>query len=939
MTRDYRPTIFLPTTDFPMKGNLPQREPELLKRWEEIDLYHLMQEKAEGHELFVLHDGPPYANGNLHLGHALNKILKDVVNKSQYKLGKSTPFIPGWDCHGLPIETKVEEKYREKGVKKDDIPRIQFRQDCRAFADHWIGIQREEFKRLGVTADWHLPYTTMAYKAEAEIVRLLGIFLMNGSLYRGTKPVMWSVVEKTALAEMEVEYYDIESPSIFVRFPIYQTSLPTLEGASAIIWTTTPWTLPGNRAIAYGKDLDYLALRIDEIKEESLARVGEVILIAKDLREAVESEVGILKSTILKEFKGSALEGSLSHHPFYGEGYDFNVPLLPGEHVTLEAGTGLVHTAPGHGVEDFALGKEFDLEVPEIVKDDGFYYDHVSLFAGKHVYKVAPEIIAKLEEKGALLKQGKMIHSYPHSWRSKKPLIYRTTPQWFISLEKKDLRHKALAAIETVQWIPENTKKRIQAMVENRPDWCLSRQRAWGTPLTLFVNKTTGDVLRDHEVVDRIVKAVGEEGTDVWYTADPARFLGPKYNSEDYEQVQDILDVWFDSASTQSFVLRHRPELHWPANLYLEGSDQHRGWFQTSLLVACGTSHAAPYKQVLTHGFIVDEDGRKMSKSRGDAVSPQTITATMGADILRLWVISSDYYEDLRVGPEILKRQQDIYRRYRNTLRYLLGALAGFSDDEKIDYDEMPELEKWVLHRLYEIDQKVREASNSYAFQALYAEIHNFCAVDLSAFYFDIRKDSLYCDHQKDPKRKATRTVMNLTFECLAKWLAPVLCFTAEEIWLSRYPSEKGSVHLELFPSLPFTWNAPDLGEKYEGLRNIRKVMTGALEVARASKQIGSSLQAQLEVFLTPSFKSFIEGVDLAELSITSKVAVMETHILPEETLSLDEVPELGVRVKLASGEKCARCWKVLSEVGKVAAYPDLCHRCSHVVERIDGAV
>ncbi len=938
MTRDYRPTIFLPTTSFPMKGDLPQREPELLKRWEDIGLYHLMQTKAEGRELFVLHDGPPYANGNIHLGHALNKILKDVVNKSQYKLGKSTPFIPGWDCHGLPIETKVEEKYRKQGIQKDDIPRIQFRQECRAFAEEWIGVQREEFKRLGVTGEWAFPYTTMDYQAEAEIIRLLGMFLMNGSLYRGIKPVMWSVVEKTALAEMEVEYFDIESPSIFVRFPIYETSLPALKGASAIIWTTTAWTLPGNRAIAYGKEFDYIALQVDEITEESLARPSEVVLIAKDLQEAVQAEVGIIKSTVLGEFKGSDLQGTLSHHPFYGEGYEFEVPLLPGEHVTLEAGTGLVHTAPGHGVEDFALGKQFDLEVPETVASDGLYYDHVHLFAGKHVYKVAPEIIAKLEDKGALLNQGKLIHSYPHSWRSKKPLIYRTTPQWFISLETKKLRESALAAIETVQWIPEASKNRIHAMIETRPDWNISRQRAWGTPLTLFVNKTTGEVLRNHEVVDRIVKAVAQEGSDVWYTADPARFLGPKYNPDDYEQIQDILDVWFDSGSTQSFVLRHRPELNWPANLYLEGSDQHRGWFQTSLLVACGTVHATPYKQVLTHGFIVDEDGRKMSKSRGDAVSPQTITHTMGADILRLWVVSSDYYEDLRVGPEILKRQQDIYRRYRNTLRYLLGALEGFSNDEKIAYNQMPELEKWVLHRLYEIDQKVREASNSYAFQALYTEIHNFCAADLSAFYFDIRKDSLYCDHPEDPKRRATRTVMDLIFECLTNWLAPVLCFTAEETWLSRYPSQEGSVHFELFPSLPFAWNAPALAEKYEGLRNIRKVMTGALEVARAHKKIGSSLQAQLKVFLTPSFKPFIEGIDLAELSITSKVEVLETHVLPEEILTLDEVPELGVRVELAAGEKCARCWKVLPEVGKVTTSPDLCQRCTNVVKRMDDA-
>ena len=734
MTRDYRPTIFLPLTNFPMKGDLPQREPELLKRWEEMDLYARMMEKAKGRELFVLHDGPPFANGHIHIGHALNKILKDVVNKSQYKLGKATPYVPGWDCHGLPIEAKIEEQYREKGIQKESIPPLELRQECREFAQGWIDIQREEFKRLGVTGDWKNPYTTMTYEAEADVIRLLTSFLMNGSLYRGVKPVMWSVTEKTALAEMEVEYMDHESLSIYVRFPIVASPLPSLKGASAVIWTTTAWTLPGNRAIAYGEDLDYIALRVDEVAEGSLAHKGEVLLIAEGLQEALEKDTGITQSTVLGTFKGADLKGTHAHHPFHGEGYDFDVPLLPGEHVTLEAGTGLVHTAPGHGVEDFAVGKAFHLEIPETVAEDGLFYDHVPLFAGKHVYKVGPEVIAKLQDKGALLKQGKIVHSYPHSWRSKKPLIFRTTPQWFISLEKKDLRKKTLDAIESVQWIPEVAKHRIKAMLENRPDWNISRQRSWGIPLTLFVHKSTGEVLRDHDVMERIMKAFKEKGSDVWYTADPALFLGKAYDPAEYEQVFDILDVWFESGSTQSFVLRQRPDLQWPADLYLEGSDQHRGWFQSSLMVSCGTNHVAPYKQVMTHGFIVDEDGRKMSKSRGDAVSPQTITSTLGADLLRLWVVDSDYHEDLRVGPEILKRQQDIYRRYRNTLRYLLGALAGFSDKEKIDYDQMPELERWVLHRLYTLDQKVRELSQAYEFQALYSEIHNFCALDLSRF-------------------------------------------------------------------------------------------------------------------------------------------------------------------------------------------------------------
>lgn len=935
MTQDYRPTIFLPQSEFPMKGNLPEREPEILKWWEEIGLYKLMQQNAEGRDKFILHDGPPFANGHIHLGHALNKILKDVVIKSQYKLGRATPFVPGWDCHGLPIEAKIEEKYREQGIQKDDIPRIQFRRECHDFAQGWIDTQREEFKRLGVTADWSHPYTTMAPDAEAEIIRLFSVFLMNGSLYRGVKPVMWSVVEKTALAEMEIEYYDVESPSIFVRFSIHQTPLPALKGANAVIWTTTPWTLPGNRAIAYGNEFTYLALRIDQAAEASAAKAGEVVLIAEDLKDSFEKEAGIIASTILEKFKGSDLKDTYAHHPFYGEGYDFEVPLLPGEHVTLDTGTGLVHTAPGHGVEDFILGKEFELEIPETVAEDGRFYGHVPLFAGKHVYKVAPDVITKLDERGALLKHGKLNHSYPHSWRSKKPLIYRTTPQWFISLEKKELREKALAAIQTVQWIPEASKKRIQSMIENRPDWCVSRQRAWGVPLTLFVNKKTGEVLRDHKVVERIVEAVKVEGSDAWYTTDPAHFLGPEYDPMDYEQTQDTIDVWFDSASSQSFVLRARPELQWPADLYLEGSDQHRGWFQTSLMVACGTVHGAPYKQVMTCGFIVDEEGRKMSKSRGDAVSPQTITSTMGADILRLWVVSSDYYEDLRVGPEILKRQQDIYRRYRNTFKYLLGALSGFSEKEKIDYSEMPELEKWVLHRLYELDQKIRESVRSYNFQALYAEIHTFCAVDLSAFYFDIRKDSLYCDAPLDPKRRAVRTVMDVTFECLTKWLAPVLCFTAEEAWLSRFPSTRGSIHLESFPSLPFSWNMPSLSEKYEKLRIIRKVMTGAIEVARASKQIGSSLQADVKVFLHPSLIAFIEDVDLAELAITSSAEVIETYVLPKNGFALEDVSDISVVVALAIGEKCNRCWKVLPEVEKVKTAPDLCHRCAKVIEKI----
>ena len=774
MTQDYRSTLFLPQTDFPMRGNLPQKEPTLLARWESIDLYQRTLKAAADRPSFTLHDGPPYANGNLHLGHALNKILKDIINRSQFKMGRKVPYIPGWDCHGLPIETKVEEGYRKKGKNKDDVPLIEFRAECREFAQHWLDIQREEFKRLGVLADWDNYYATMSHDAEAEIVRLLGTFLLNGGLYRGVKPVMWSVVEKTALAEAEVEYKDIKSPSIYVRFPVAKTGIPELEGGSAVIWTTTPWTLPANRAIAYGDDVEYLILKVQKQTPESAMKEGEVLIVAQELAESVKEAVGIESAAVLKTIKGSALKDTVCHHPLHGQGYDYDVPLLPGEHVTTEVGTGLVHTAPSHGVEDFEIGKVYGLEVPELISDGGVFYDTVPLFAGQHIYKVNPLVCEKLKDARALLHESAISHSYPHSWRSKKPLIYRATPQWFISMDSHKLREKALKAIDQVKWFPAQSINRIKAMVDGRPDWCVSRQRTWGVPITVFVNKETGEPLRDPAVMDRIVDAVKAQSTDVWYTADPQTFLGDQYKADDFEQIQDILDVWFDSACTQSFVLKNRENLDWPADLYLEGSDQHRGWFQTSLLVSCAVYDAPPYRQVLTHGMVLDDQGHKMSKSQGNIDPPAKIADKSGIDILRLLAVGADTTHDMRVGPQVLQKQQDIYRRYRNTLRYLLGALEGFEDSEIVSYDEMPDLEKWILHRLRTVDKRVRESNKNYTYQELYVEIHNFCSVDLSAFYFDIRKDSLYCDPKDNTTRRATRTVMNHVFDCLIRWLSPV---------------------------------------------------------------------------------------------------------------------------------------------------------------------
>ena len=939
---DYRSTVFLPQTDFPMKAGLPQLEPKLLERWENMDLYKRLRESAKGREKFVLHDGPPYANGNLHIGHALNKILKDTIVRARQMTGYDSNYVPGWDCHGLPIEWKIEEEYRAKGKNKDDVPVIEFRRQCREFAAKWVEVQKGEFKRLAVTGDWENPYTTMSFVAEAQIVRELGKFVMNGGLYRGSKPVLWSVVEKTALADAEVEYEDHTSTTVYVRFPVIAEPLDEgFTGASVVIWTTTPWTLPGNRAIARSVVEDYVHFEVVKVTETSLARIGERLIVAKALLEDVCAKTGILETLPIAHggenfVRSWMLDKLVCSHPLRGNGYDFDVPVFEGDFVTADAGTGFVHIAPGHGEDDYHLGLANNVTIPETVDGDGKYYAHVPLFAGKHVFKIDPDMLAALKDAGALLANGKLVHSYPHSWRSKAPLIFRNTPQWFISMEKNDLRKKALAAIEATKWVPALGKNRIGAMIESRPDWCVSRQRQWGVPITIFLNKKTGEVLRDQAVIDRIAEAVLQEGGDAWITSPPERFLGNAYKADEWTQVSDIVEVWFDSGCTHAFLLEQRPDLKWPADLYLEGSDQHRGWFHTSLLESCGTRGRAPFNAVLTHGFVLDEKGRKMSKSLGNVVSPQDVTNQSGADILRLWVVASDYSQDLSIGPNILKQMSDLYRRLRNTLRYLLGNLDGFNATERVEAKDMPELERWVLHRLWELDKQIRIACDGYDFHGLFNELHNFCAVELSAFYFDIRKDVLYCDAPASLRRRAVRTVLDTLYDCLVKWMAPFICFTAEEAWLARHPAEGASVHLEQFPTIPESWRDEALAEKWAKVRDLRRVVTGALEVARAAKKIGASLQANPTVFAPADLIAVVRDLPMDDICITSAITITAGDA-PADAYALPDVPGVGVVVDMASGEKCLRCWKVLPDVGK-HKHPGVCERCTDAVDLVQAA-
>jgi isoleucyl-tRNA synthetase len=909
---DYKSTVFLPRTDFPMRGDLPKREPALLARWAAMGLWQRLRAAAAGRPSFILHDGPPYANGNLHIGHALNKIHKDVINRAQQMAGRDANYIPGWDCHGLPIEWKIEEKYRAEKKNKDEVPILEFRKECREYAQHWLSVQAEEFKRLGVAGDWENRYATMDFASEAAIAGEIGKFLLNGALYRGLRPVMWSPVEKTALAEAEIEYHDKKDTAIYVKFPATNA---VQDDTSIVIWTTTPWTIPGNRGLAVGEDIDYVSLEVGRVSENSLARPTEKLIVAKALLPEFVAKIGINEYSVLREFKGAELAGQKYRHPLHEQdhGYDILVPVLVGDFVTTEAGTGIVHMAPGHGEDDFFLCRANGIAVPDTVQGDGTYYPSVPLFAGLHVYKAADPVCAALTKAGALLHREEFLHSYPHSWRSKAPLIYRATPNWFIRMDGPEkIREHALAAIDSTHFVPEIGRNRIRSMVESRPDWCISRQRAWGVPIAIFVDKTTHEPLRDEKVMARVVEIFAKEGADAWYARPAQDFLGNDYAAENYEQVTDIVDVWFESGSTHAFVLEARG-LPTPADLYLEGSDQHRGWFQASLLESVGTRGAAPFKAIVTDGFVLDEQGRKMSKSMGNVTAPQEVNDKYGADILRLWVMNSDTSEDLRIGPEILKQQAELYRRLRNTLRWILGSLDGFDDAEKLPEEKFPALEKLILHRLWQLNDLIQAAIASHDWTGIYPAIHNFCATDLSAFYFDIRKDSLYCDRPDNEKRRACRTVLDILHRCLTAWLAPALPFTAEDAWTARF-GEDSSVHTSIFPEIPAAWRNESLAESWDKIRAERAVITTAIEAMRRDKNIGASLQATAEI--GPSGRAVLDDAQAwADICITSTARFAQ---------------ESGA--SLADGQKCERCWRVLEEVGTHAGHPALCTRCCEAV-------
>jgi isoleucyl-tRNA synthetase len=951
--RDYRATLFLPKTDFPMKAGLPQAEPQWLARWEKLDLYGRIRKAAKGRPLFVLHDGPPYANGEIHSGTGLNKVLKDIVVRSRGFLGYDAPYVPGWDCHGLPIEWKIEEKYRAEGISKDDVPIEQLRRDCRQFAEHWIDVQRTQFKRLGCMGQWDKPYTTMDYRAEAVIARELHKFVDNKLLYRGFRPVMWSPVEKTALAEAEVEYHEKTSPTIYVKFPVLKGP-DALKGASVVIWTTTPWTIPGNRAIAFSPTMEYGLYEVSEVHDGALARVGEKIALADALADTTAKHAKV----VLKRLATVNPKGAVAAHPFRGQGYDFDVLLLAGDHVTADTGTGFVHTAPGHGEEDFVLMTElfpgYAANNPDafgIVKEDGSFAANVPIFAGKRI--LTPEgkdgdangaVIKELIGANALLAKGTLRHQYPHSWRSKAPVIFRATPQWFAAMDKSlsadpgdTLRARSMQAIKDTKWYPRSGENRMAGMVKDRPDWVLSRQRAWGVPLAIFVDKKTQEILNDPDVNKRIGEAFEVEGADAWYNSPPSRFLGNDRNPDDYEQVKDILDVWFDSGSTHVFTVEQPLEKEWPqkdhADLYLEGSDQHRGWFQSSLLESCATRGRAPYDEVLTAGFVLDREGDKMSKSVGNVILPQAIAEKNGADIFRLWVASSDFTQDLRMGNDVIQANVDAYRRLRNTIRFMLANLEGFAESERLAVSEMPELERYILSRLTELDVQVRASYREYDFNRVYSTLFSFCTNELSAFYFDIRKDALYCDAQQAKRRRATRTVIDEVFRRVVMWFAPILCFTMEEAWLLRFPGSEDSIHLQLFPETPAGWADAALVAKWDRIRELRRVVTGALEIARRDKVIGASLEAAPVLYVSDERDlEVLKGMDLAEIAITSAAHVSSAEP-PPGAFSLPDVPGTAVVFHHAAGDKCARCWMILPEVGQNAAHDDLCKRCSEAVE------
>jgi len=895
-------TLQLPKTAFSMKASLPIKEPEILKKWEKNKIFEKLRKKSKGKEKFVLHDGPPYANGHIHMGTALNKILKDMITRFHQMNGKDSVYVPGWDCHGLPIEWKIEEQYKKKKKNKDEVPIKDFRQECREFAKSWIEVHIKEFKRLGVVGDFENYYSTMSYEAEAQIVRELGKFLLDGSLYQGFKPVLWSTVEKTALADAEVEYLDHTSNTIYVAFKVKETKKDFLKDSSIVIWTTTPWTIPANKALAFNSNIEYVVLEINELEHFK----NKKIVVAKNLIESITKECEIKNYKELKTFKGSEFIGTVCTHPFVKLDFDYDVPMLDAQFVNLEQGTGIVHCAPSHGPDDFNLCLKNNIPSLYTVDNSGVYTKEVPYFTNTHVFKADPIVIDKLKEQKQLLKNDKLNHSYPHSWRSKAPLIYRATPQWFISMQKNKLRDKAVKAINETIFYPSKGKDRLLSMIEGRPDWCVSRQRVWGVPLPIFINKKTKEPLRDQKIIDRIASIYEKEGSDCWFTDDAKFFLSDDYDAKDYEKLNDIVEVWFDSGSTHSFVLEKRKDLKWPADMYLEGSDQHRGWFHSSLLESCGTRGKAPFKSILSHGFVVDGKGMKMSKSMGNVISPEDILKNYGADILRVWASASDYAEDLRIDKNILLQHAESYRKIRNTFRFILGNLKDNFEKqsfEKIKLNELDELEQFILHKLFLINRTVEENLNSYNFHKLYKELLNFCTLDLSSFYFDIRKDVLYCDSLNSKKRKNCVIVLNIILESLLKWFAPILVFTTEEIYNLVNRDKDESIHENNFVKIPSNWQNDKLNEKWSNLFKIKQEANIAIEEKRAKKEIGSSLEAEIKLVLNKERLELLDNLNLEDYFIVSKA---------EKELSKKD--KIQVEVRKAKGQKCERCWKILEK-------------------------